>query len=157
MAGAEVVAVSRRPALAEQLRADGITSATVFPTAADAAAAGRYDVVLESVGGDTLAQALTALAPGGVCITFGNGSGAPTTFEATDFYHSLGRLQGLWLGQFVAAGTDCGPMLAWLADLVRQGRLRTPIHAVLPWTDISDAADRLAGQGVDGKIVLTVG
>jgi NADPH2:quinone reductase len=158
LAGADVVAVSRRPALPEQLRADGIASPTVFPTAAEAAAAGRYDVVLDGVGGDTLAQALTALAPGGVCISFGNGSRQPTSFDAIDFYHTTGaRLQGFWLGQFIAAGTDCRPMLAWLAELVRQGRLHAPIHAVLPWTEVAAAADRLTGHEVDGKIVLTVG
>jgi NADPH:quinone reductase len=154
--GADVVAVSRRPALAEQLRADGIASPTVHATAAEAAAAGRYDVVLDGVGGGTLAQALTALNPGGVCVSFGNGSGEPTSFEATDFYHSLGRLQGFWLGQYLAAGTDCRPMLAYLAELVRHGRLHTPIHAVQPWTEVAAAADLLMGQAVDGKIVLTV-
>jgi NADPH:quinone reductase-like Zn-dependent oxidoreductase len=157
LAGAEVVAISRRPSLPEQLRADGV-AATVFATAADAAAAGRYDVVLDGVGGDTLAHALSALAPNGVCVSFGNGSGRPTTFEVTDLYHTAGaRLQGFWLGQYLAAGTDLQPMLAWLAGLVEQGRLHAPIHAVAPWTDVAEAADRLAEQGVDGKIVLTIG
>jgi NADPH:quinone reductase len=158
LAGADVVAVSRRPALPQQLRADGIASPSVFPTAAEAAAAGRYDVILDGVGGDTLAQALTALAPGGVCVSFGNGSGRPTSFDAVDFYHTPGaRLEGFWLGRFIATGTDWRPMLAWLAELVRRDRLHTPIHAVRPWTEVAEAADRLAGHGVDGKIVLTVG
>jgi NADPH2:quinone reductase len=156
LAGADVVAISRRPGLPEQLRADGV-AATVFATATDAAEAGRYDVVLDGVGGDTLARTLTALTPGGVCISFGNGSRRPTSFDAIDFYHNVGgRLQGFWLGEFVAAGTDCRPMLAWLAEQVRQGRLHTPIHAVLPWTEVAHAADLLAGHEVDGKIVLTV-
>jgi NADPH:quinone reductase len=158
LAGADVVAISRRPALPEQLRADGITSVTVFSTPAEAAAAGQYDVVLDGVGGDTLVQALTALTPGGVCVSFGNGSRRPTSFDATDLYHTPGaRLQGFWLGQFLAAGTDCRPMLAWLAELVRLGRLHTPIHAVRPWTEVAAAADRLAGHEIDGKIVLTIG
>ncbi|MHA6623592.1 zinc-binding dehydrogenase [Pseudonocardia sp. DLS-67] len=157
LAGADVVAVSRRPALPEQLRSDGIASPTVFPTAAEAAAAGRYDVILDGVGGDTLAQALAALAPGGVCVSFGNGSRRPTSFDAGEFYHTQGaRLQGFWLGQYLAAGTDCRPMLAWLADLVGRGRLHTPVHAALPWTEVATAAGLLTGQEVDGKIVLTV-
>ncbi|GAA4619709.1 hypothetical protein GCM10023196_000790 [Actinoallomurus vinaceus] len=78
-------------------------------------------------------------------------------FDPVDFYHTPGaRLQGLWLGSFMAAGTDCGPMLARLVGLVSQGRLRSPIDDVLPWTEVGKATERLTGQRVDGKIVLEV-
>ncbi|MFC4118833.1 zinc-binding dehydrogenase [Nonomuraea zeae] len=157
LAGADVYAISRRPALPELLRADGIPSATVFPTIAAAKDAGRYDVILDGVGGDSLATALTALAPHGVCVTFGNGSRQETSFLPADFYYTPGvRLQGLWLGNVMMARTDGEPMLRRLVELVRQGRLRPPIDAVLPWTSIDEAAGRLAGQGVDGKVVLTI-
>ena len=158
LAGAQVFAVSTRPTLPALLREDGIPAATVFSTIAVAKEAGRYDVILDGVGGDSLATALTALAPDGVCVTFGNGSRTPTSFETRDFYYTPGaRLQGMWLGNFMIAGTDCAPMLARLAELVRGRRLRPPLDAVLPWTDIDAAAERLTGQGVDGKIVLSVG
>jgi NADPH:quinone reductase-like Zn-dependent oxidoreductase len=157
LAGADVFAVSRRPTLPHQLRVDGVTGAVVFPTMADAKAAGRYDVILDGVGGNSLALALTALAPGGVCVTFGNGSGEQVSFHPGDFYHTPdARLQGLWLGNFMLAGTDCTPMLSRLIELVRRERLRPPVHAALPWTSIGEAAERLAGQGVDGKIILEI-
>ena len=115
------------------------------------------DVILDGVGGDSLATALAALAPGGVCVSFGNGSRRPASFDPVDFYYTPGaRLQGLWLGNLMAAGTDCGPMLSRLVDLVRQGRLHSPIDDVLPWTEVGQAAERLAGRRVDGKIVLEV-
>lgn len=155
LAGAEVIAISRRPDLPKQLAADGVATATVFPTIAAAKEAGPYDVILDGVGGDSLATALTTIAPGGLCVTFGNGSGQPTTFDTREFYYTAGaRLQGLWLGNFMASGTDCGPMLRRLVELVRQGRLHPPLDAVLPWTSIGEAAERLVGQHVDGKIVL---
>ncbi|WP_246083402.1 zinc-binding dehydrogenase [Nonomuraea diastatica] len=109
------------------------------------------------MGGDSLATALTDLTPGGVCVTFGNGSRTLTSFHPGDFYHTPGaRLQGLRLGNFMIAGTDCGPMLRRLVELVRQERLRPPIDAVVPWTSIGEAAERLSRQGVDGKIVVTI-
>ncbi|GAB3983997.1 zinc-binding dehydrogenase [Actinoallomurus acanthiterrae] len=157
LAGAKVIAISRRPTLPQQLREDGILDPTVFPTIAEAREAGRYDVILDGVGGDSLATALASLAPGGVCVSFGNGSRRPAGFDPVDFYYTPGaRLQGLWLGNLMAAGTDCGPMLSRLVDLVSQGRLRSPIDDVLPWTEVGHAAERLAGQRVDGKIVLEV-
>ncbi|GAA4155346.1 zinc-binding dehydrogenase [Actinomadura keratinilytica] len=155
LAGARVFAVSRRPDLPKRLREDGIAAPTVFTTMAEARQAGRYDVILDGVGGDFLATALAALAPDGVCVSFGNGSGRPAAFDPVDFYRTPGaRLQGLWLGNFMTA--DCSPMLRRLAGLVAEGRLRPPIDDVLPWTDIADAAERLVGQSVDGKLVLTV-
>ena len=157
LAGAEVFAVSRRSSLPEHLRADGVPVARIFPTITDAKQAGTYDVILDGIGGDSLATALTALAPGGTCITFGNGSGQPVSFFPADFYYTPGvRLQGLWLGNFILAGTNCRPMLTRLIELVAQGRLVPPIHQVQPWTKIADAAQQLTRQGVDGKIVLQV-
>jgi NADPH2:quinone reductase len=156
LAGAKVFAVSRRSALPEQLRADGV-AATVFPTVAEAKEAGVYDVILDGVGGESLSLALTALAPGGVCVTFGNGSQQQVAFHPGDFYHTPGaRLLGLWLGNFMLSGTDCAPMLTRLAGLVRQERLHPPIDAVLPWTSVGEAAERLTGQHVDGKVVLEI-
>jgi NADPH:quinone reductase-like Zn-dependent oxidoreductase len=56
----------------------------------------------------------------------------------------------------MAAGTNCAPMLSRLVELVRQDRLRPPIDDILPWESVGAAAERLAGQGVEGKIVLEV-
>ncbi|HEY3686084.1 MAG TPA: zinc-binding dehydrogenase [Streptosporangiaceae bacterium] len=158
LAGAEVVAISRRPALAGHLREDGVREPVIFPTIDAAKEAGRYDVILDGVGGHTLATALTILAPNGVCVTFGNGSGEPAGFDAGDFYHTPGaRLEGLWLGNLIVTGADCAPMLARLAAMVADKRLHAPIDAVLPWTRVDEAATLLHEQSVNGKIVLTVG
>jgi NADPH2:quinone reductase len=155
LAGAVVFAVSRRPELPRQLQEDGVHPAGVFTTMAEAKAAGAYDVILDSVGGDTLGVALTALSFGGICVNCGNSALQPTTFDARDFYlKSNGRLHGVWLGRELAG--NCTPMLTRLAALVKQGRLHTPIDAELPWVSVAEAADRLMHQGVHGKIVLGV-
>jgi NADPH2:quinone reductase len=55
-----------------------------------------FDVILESVGGPTLAAALRRVAPGGAIVTFGSSSGEPTTFDVSAFYPRSGaRLIGL--------------------------------------------------------------
>lgn len=157
LAGADVFAVSRRSALAALLRDDGIAGAEVFPTMTAAKEAGVYDVILDGVGGDSLAAALSALAPGGLCVSFGNGSGRPASLQPADFYHTQGaRLQGLWLGNLLATGTSCSPMLSRLARLVAEGRFQPPVDTVAGWAAVGEAAERLARQDVNGKIVLTI-
>jgi NADPH:quinone reductase len=158
LAGADVFAVSRRAALPDQLRADGVPSAGVFTTIAAAKEAGRYDLILDGVGGESLASAMSALAPGGLCVSYGNGSGQPASFDPGDFYHTAGaRLQGVWLGNLMAAGDSCTRVLSWLARLVALGRLHPPIDTVLPWTSAAEAAKRQARGEVNGKIIVTVG
>ncbi|WP_394834997.1 zinc-binding dehydrogenase [Pendulispora rubella] len=156
LAGAHVFAVSRRAELSQQLSADGVSPATVFRTMADAKAAGSYDVIVDSVGGETLALALTALSIDGICVACGNSSGALTSFDVRDLYRRAAppRLHVLWLGTALTA--NCTPILARLAALVAHGQLKTPIDAELPWTEVATAAERLVAQNVHGKIVLNV-
>lgn len=157
LAGADVFAVSRRAVLPGQLREDGVGSAEVFATMTAAKPAGPYDVILDGVGGESLAAAMSALAPGGRCVSYGNGSGQPASFDPGEFYHTPGaRLQGIWLGNLMAAGDNCTRMLSWLARLVALGRLRPPIDTVLPWISAAEAAQRLSRGEVNGKVVLTV-
>lgn len=72
--GAEVTAVVGRPERAEGLRELGAADVSV-----DMPAEGAFDIILESVGGESLARALELVAPKGIVVTFGNSSGDPTT------------------------------------------------------------------------------
>ncbi|MCK1323581.1 zinc-binding dehydrogenase [Bradyrhizobium sp. 156] len=155
LSGGKVFAISRRPSLPDQLRADGVDVAGVFTTMAEAKSAGQYDVILDSVGGETLALALTAVAVDGVVVNCGNSEEQLTSFNAREFFHKANaRFEGVWGARELA--NDCSPLLARVADLVVRGKLNTPIDAVLPWTQIAEAAERLVSGGVDGKVVLTV-
>lgn len=154
LSGADVFAISRRPGLAAQLERDGVR-AVIYPSIADAKAAGTYDVILDSVGGDTLGTALTTVAPGGICVNCGNSAEQLTTFNARDLYFNASlRFHSVWLGRDVGAQ---GPaLLGRLAHLVQQRRVHVPIDAQLPWTEIAAAAARIVDQNVDGKLVLTI-
>jgi NADPH:quinone reductase-like Zn-dependent oxidoreductase len=154
LSGAAIFAVSRRPSLLLQLQADGVEPAGVFTAIEQAKAAGTYDVILDSVGGDTLAIALAALAPDGICVNFGNSSRQPTTFNVRSAEWPFHRKQCIWMGREVPP--DCTPVFTRLAELVKQGRLRVPVDKELPWTSIAEAAELLVQQQVNGKIVCTV-
>jgi len=157
IAGARVYAVSRRPELERRLREDRVELMGIFSTMAAAKSAGEYDLIVESVGGESLGIAITALAENGICASCGNSSCEQTSFDARDFYlrKTNIRLQSVWLGKEMQAG-NCTPRFARLIELVRDGRLRPPVHEELSWTRITEAAERLIQQKVNGKIILQV-
>jgi len=154
MAGASIFAVSRRADLKQQMENDGVWADAVFTTIEDAKAAGKYDVVFDSIGGDVLAVALSTLTANGTCVNFGNSSRQPTTFNVRSAEWPFHRKQLIFLGPEVPP--NCTPVFARIAELIAQKRLHTPIDKELPWTNISEAAELLIQQQVNGKIVLKV-
>ena len=77
----------------------GSRNATIFADMAAASRHGSYDLILDLVGGRTLAAALDALASGGTCINFGNSSNDTTTFDVRRFYlKGNTSLRGLYSG-----------------------------------------------------------
>lgn len=152
---AKVFAISRRPDLARQLRENGVEPAGVFTSIVEAKAAGAYDVILDSVGGDMLATGLTALAPNGVCVNYGNSSRQPTSFNVRSAAWPFHGIKCIWMGREPIA-SNYTPIFERLAGLVRQGCLHAPIDMEVPWTSVVEAAGRLLQQRVDGKVILKV-
>src|SRR5439155_1268044 len=69
--GDEVTAAIRNDAHEALVKRLGASHAAIGEDLAGADAFGPYNLVLESVGGGTLARALGLLAPGGTCVLFG--------------------------------------------------------------------------------------
>ncbi len=116
---------------------------------------GRFDLILESVGGDTLARLVTMLDPQGTLVMFGNSSDEPTTFNVRDIYNNaLVRLQGF---ELFFGDEPFGRDLAYLATLVGQGQLDPQLAAELPWERLDEAAELVRSRGVAGKVALTLG
>ncbi|MCW3083140.1 MAG: hypothetical protein JWP12_506 [Bacteroidetes bacterium] len=154
LSGAKVFAVSRRPTILQQLQKDGVTPFGIFASVAEAKLAGTYDVIWDSVGGDSLAIALTTLSKNGLCINYGNSSRLPTTFDVRTPGWPFCSIQCIWLGREPILNST--PFFKRLVSLVQQDKIHAPIDTVLPWTSVADATQRLIQQGVNGKIVLEV-
>lgn len=154
--GAHVVAAVRRPELVAEAEADGAHTVVDDASLAAAAAHGPFDVILESVGGAALANALTMLTRTGVCVTFGNSSRAPCSIDPTRFYLTgRPRLEGLYvLSELRHVPPAEG--LGRLARLVADGRLKPRITLEVPWTDVERVARALVDRKVAGKAVLTI-
>jgi NADPH2:quinone reductase len=138
LGGAEVTALVSSPARAPGLHELGAHD--VVPDVTQLR--GRFDLILESVGGDTLARLVTMVDPQGTLVMFGNSMDA------------LIRLQGF---ELFCGIEPFGRDLGYLARLVAEGRLDPQIAAELSWEAMPKALELLGGGGgVGGKIVLTL-
>jgi NADPH:quinone reductase-like Zn-dependent oxidoreductase len=115
----------------------------------------RFDVILESAGGDSLAAALNRVTPGGTIVAFGNSSGDETGFNVSSFYNQPGaRLYGLMVFDEIRLH-DSGPRdLRALAELAATGELETEITLEANWQKPEEAMRALMERRVSGKAVL---
>ena len=149
LAGAEVTAVAR-PQHEKQLLALGASSVVADP----AAAGGLYDLVVDWVGGPSLAAGLGKAAPCGT-VVFGSSNTEKTSVSIYDFIGHEGARLVSYLSY--AYPEPPGPDLATLAGLVAAGRLDPAVGLTLPWTRLRDALIALAERRISGKAVLTIG
>src|SRR5690348_11839540 len=97
-AGAFVVASVRRPEREKHARAAGAHEVVTGEEPSAAQRFGPYDLIIESVGGASLAAALKMIAPGGMCVLLGVSSASETTFDAATFMRTDGaKLYGFIL------------------------------------------------------------
>ncbi|MDQ4131125.1 MAG: zinc-binding dehydrogenase, partial [Actinomycetota bacterium] len=153
-AGAEVTAVVGSPQ-----RGEGLAELGASETIQDLEPEGdSFDVVLESVGGASLAAALSRVAPLGTVVSFGNSSGEAATFDPSSFY---GRASGARLHAFlIFSELETGPSgardLRTLAELVAEGSLDPQVSLEASWREPGGAIEALIDRQVAGKAVLSV-
>jgi NADPH:quinone reductase-like Zn-dependent oxidoreductase len=124
----------------------------------DMPAEGEFDLILESVGGSSLATALALLAPGGTVVSFGNSSQEPATFDVNAFRGNGGStLYGLVLAHELVKTGAAVRDLAYLAGLTATGRLDPQISVTADWTEAGAVTKALIDRQVKGKAVLLIG
>lgn len=151
--GARVVAITSGPK-----RAEGLTDLGAAEVVHDIEDAdGPFDLILESVGGESLEAAVALVAPHGTIVVFGNTSGSEAKISFADFRGKAGaRIEAFFVygsGEPPTFGDD----LRLLADLVARGYLHPQIGLEVPWTEANDAFRALNDREVNGKAVLLVG
>lgn len=104
------------------------------------------DVVLDTIGGDTVERSLEVLRPGGHLVT----AVAEEDAELIARYEAAGmRFSGIAVAPDPVA-------LRGLVELVEQGRLRVHVHETFPFERVADAHRLLDTGHLQGKLVLTV-
>jgi len=153
LSGAHVTGVVSRPERAVGLVELGATEIAVGMHAAT----GRFDVVLESVGGASMARALDLLADDGVLVTYGRSAGEPAPIDPVWFGdHSGARMVGLLVFTEVKSRRLGTKQLELLLTLLAAGRLDPQISATAPWDRAMPLVDALIAREVSGKAVLVV-
>ncbi len=150
-AGAVVTAVTGSAERGRRLRELG-ASAIVHEVDA---AAGPFDLVLESTGGPNLAAAAAKLTGRGTLIWFGQASRTPATLNFFDFLYGPASAV---IRHFSYADFDTpyGEDLATLVRLVGTGRLHPEIGLTADWAETAEVLHRLRGREVRGNAVLTL-
>lgn len=129
----------------------------VGPSIESARASGPFHLIVDSVGGATLASAMTMLRNTGTCVTFGVSEAPTSTFESGNFFRIGGvKLYGLIIFDELVRAEPAGPGLALLAGLISRKKLTPQIDVEAPWTDIGRVATDLIDRKFAGKAVLHV-
>lgn len=150
LGGARVTAVAD-PRHEKELTALG--AAAVVAATADADS-GQH-LISESVGGESLAAALTKVVPGGTIVVCGTTSGIKTPIDVYDFIGHEGACLVSYLSY--AHPQPPAPDLQVLVDLVATDRLHPTLGLVADWSQLSDVLGALKERRLSGKAVLTIG
>jgi NADPH:quinone reductase-like Zn-dependent oxidoreductase len=150
--GADVTGVAGREDRATGLRDLGCDDVVIgMPEG------GEFDVILESVGGQSLAQAFRLVARRGWVISFGVSSGDDVTFDPGTFFRKGGaRLYGMSIFDELARNASGVRDLGYLAEAVAHGTIDARVGLEASWRDVGGAIDQLLARQVPGKAVLFV-
>lgn len=114
------------------------------------------DIVLDSCGGDVLAQAFGPVVPGGSVVCFGNTARAELRLPADWGRARPGvSLHYVYLFDEITRH-DVARDLAFLVQLVTENRLDPQVALTADWTEPEPALRSLQERRVNGKVVLAL-
>jgi NADPH:quinone reductase len=117
---------------------------------------GRFDLVVDGVGGQIFGLAIDHLAPGGRLVNIATVGGEPVAFRAHAFDRAAGAsIYSLSLFHEVKTHSSATRDLTRLCGLVADGRLDGQVELECSWREASRAIDALT-RGLGGKVVLRV-
>ena len=157
LSGAFVVGTASTEEKAQLVKEAGADEVVVgYSAISSADQFGPFDLIIDSVGGDTLAALLPQLAPQGLCVSIGFTSSNTATIDMSTLVTSGGKtLYSFFLGEELTRHSVAAD-LSMLARLVAEGRLRPRIEVEAPWTEIHTIASNLMERKFSGKAVLHI-
>jgi NADPH2:quinone reductase len=112
------------------------------------------DIVIDSIGGDVLGEALGALASGGSLTTLGYSAGRRATIDVTDLIWKRATIKSFSLfAQPQAAWEE-----AWhtIVPLLQSGAIKPIVAKTFPLAEAADALHYLVEERPFGMVVLTI-
>ena len=155
--GAFVVAQIRNAERAAAITELGAHQVIVGEDVGSASAFGPFHVIVDGVGGATLASAMPLLAQDGMAVCYGATGGAVMPVDLTKFYPIGGAsLFGFILFHEIRR-IPAGVGLTRLVRRLEAGTLKPTISVEADWNDVGTIAQRLIDRGFAGKAVLHIG
>lgn len=156
-AGATVIGTVRQERHLAAVKAAGAAEVVADETGEAAGTFGPYYMVLDGVGGATLANAMKMLTPSGACVTYGSTGGDTASLEVGRFRSpSRTTMYGFSVFQEFGRTEPAASGLSRLSQLVANGKLKPLIDIEAPWTEIGVVAQKLVDRAYPGKAVLHV-
>lgn len=112
------------------------------------------DVALEMTGGETVGQALDALAPFGRMIFLGQSSGKTALVDPWRLTVPNHTVTGFYVGAYLAFPDLIMSTLTEIIGFIMTGKLSLQVGTVLPLSQAAEAHRLLEGRKTTGKVVL---
>jgi NADPH2:quinone reductase len=112
------------------------------------------DIVIDSIGGEVLSEALATLAPGGSLTTLGYSAGRKTTIDVTNLIWKRASIKSFSLfAQPPAAWAD-----AWktIVSLLQSGTIKPIVAKTFPLAEAANALRYLVEGRPFGRVILTI-
>jgi len=119
---------------------------------ADLDLGGRFDVILELVGGENLTTNLERLAPMGRIVVIGVGAGAKAEIDFRLLMGTRGRISASHLR--ARSDAEKADVVRRLSTFMGAHSFRVPVDETFPLDRVQDAYERFAAGGKFGKIVV---
>jgi NADPH2:quinone reductase len=156
----KVIAAASTPekrAIAERLGADASVDYTApnWSEQVRALTDGRgVDVVLETAGGETVAQALDAMAPFGRMVFLGQSSGKTALVDPWQLTVPNRTVTGFYIGAYLALPELIESTLGEIIGFLMAGKLSLQVGTVLPLSQAAQAHRLMEERKTTGKVVL---
>ena len=159
LAGARIVGQVRQTSAVQLVQGAGAHHVVVDENVAATEPFGPYDLIVEQLGGQALAEAMTQLAPGGTCVSVGVSVG-PAGYQVTVDMGRMRRAPGanlriLNLYQELEHET-ASAALKRLVRLVGNGKLTPHLGIEADWSEVGQVAQALVDRRFQGKAVLHI-
>jgi NADPH2:quinone reductase len=159
-AGAKVIGLAssaEKRELVERLGADATVdsrSEDLKRAILDANGGERVDAVLQMSGGDAFDAELSALAPLGRMVVFGNASREQREVSTARLLRGSKAVIGFWLVHLLMRPKEVGPMIGELFGMVAAGELELNVGEVYPLSEARRAHEDLIARRSTGKLLL---
>jgi NADPH:quinone reductase-like Zn-dependent oxidoreductase len=158
LAGAYVVGAVRRETNVASVKALGVHHIVKGDDLSVARQFGPYDLIIDVLGGNALATALSGLlAPGGLCVSLGIMDGLEVTLNLGEIFMRTGNVNLSTLVLPVELESRSGAEgLTSLTHLVAEERLHPLIGVEAPWTEIAKIVQQFQNRRIPGKAILHI-